>query len=280
MPSLRAMKLQIALTSALLLTACAGRRPAIHPATAATAPGGSPAAELSNVPDYATRPDEPFARANAVAVVLREWRAFGQAVDDDPPDTRPDAGDARPDRQPGMWERVGDYWFTGQDDGTRTQEWTSKYNGWGGEFPPGDDAHAWSAAFISYVMRVAGAGSRFPYAPVHSAYINASVQGGYAIEGHALADYAPVPGDLVCMGRGRAAVMRFRDLPAPTFPGHCDMVVAASPGQDTVIGGNVDGTVTLKHVPVTNDGKLALQDGTVLDTRWPWFVAIRVLYDQ
>jgi hypothetical protein len=82
------------------------------------------------------------------------------------------------------------------------------------------------------------------------------------------------------MGRGWAAKLRFSDLPREVFPSHCDMVVATAPGQDTVIGGNVDGAVTLKHVPVTNDGKLAMPDGTVLDTRWPWFVAIKVLYDQ
>jgi hypothetical protein len=273
----------------LLLAACAGsERPAVTAQPAQTAPGQGrvllgppgPAPELPNVPLYATRPDELFSRANAVAVVMREWRAFGQGVDDDPPDTREPLGDARPDRQPGLWQRVGDYWFTGQDAGTRTQEWTSKYTGAGDEYPPGDDAHAWSAAFISYVMRVAGAGPRFPYAPVHSRYINASVEGGWALEGHALTDYAPGVGDLVCMGRGRAAVMRFRDLPTGTFPGHCDMVVAQEAGKDTVIGGNVDGSVTMKHVPVAGDGKLADAGGAVLDTRWPWFIAIRVLYDQ
>jgi hypothetical protein len=274
------MKKLLLLALSLLLAACGGRHASSPVTQRAPALGGGLGPELPNVPVYATRPDEPFSRANATAVVLREWRAFGQGVDDDPPDTRPELGDSRPDRQPGLWERVGDYWFTGQEQGTRTQDWTSKYDGQGTEFPPGDDPHAWSAAFISYVMRVAGAGSRFPYAPVHSRYIDAAVGGDYAIRANPLQDYAPRPGDLVCMGRGRAAVMRFSDLPAPTFPSHCDMVIVTTPGQDTVIGGNVDGSVTMKHVPVTNDGRLALPDGTVLDTRWPWFVAIKVLYDE
>jgi len=275
------MRAFLPLAAALLLVGCGGGAvpsPGLRRVTLAPG-GGGPVPDEPNVPSYATRLPEPFSRANAVAIALREWRAFGQAVDDDPPDTRPELGEARPDRQPGLWQRVGDYWFTGQDVGTRTQDWTSKYDG-DREYPAGDDAHAWSAAFISYVMRVAGAGPRFPYAPVHSAYINASVQGGYALEGHRLNEYAPLPGDLVCMGRGRAAIMTFDRLPAGTFPSHCDMVVARSPGQDIVIGGNVDGSVTLKHVPVTDDGKLANPDGTVLDTRWPWFVVIRVLYDQ
>lgn len=269
----------------LLLLACASEAPRGSAARqyggAPGSLGGGPFADEPNVPAYATRLPEPFSRANAVAIAQREWRAFGQQVDDDPPDTRPELGDARPDRQPGLWQRVGDYWFTGQDVGTRTQDWTSKYGGGGGEFPAGDDAHAWSAAWVSYVMRVAGAGPRFPYAPVHSAYINASVQGGgYAIEGHRLDEYAPLPGDLICMGRGRSASLTFDRLPAGTFPAHCDMVVATSRGMDTVIGGNVDGSVTMKHVPTTDDGRLALPGGAPLDTRWPWFIAIRVLYDQ
>jgi hypothetical protein len=275
------MKIRILLTLAPLLAACAAQPSPVtrRAASAPAAPAARPA-EVPNVPDYAARPDEPFSRANAVAIALREWRAFGQQVDDDPPDTRPELGDARPDRQPGLWQRVGDYWHTGQDIGARMQDSTSKYDGSGLEFPPGDEPHAWSAAFISYVMRVAGAGWRFPYAPVHSAYINAAAQGGYALEAHRLADYAPLPGDLVCMGRGGAARMRFSDLPAGTFPAHCDMIVATAPGQDTAIGGNVDGAVTLRHIPVANDGRLATPDGTVLDTRWPWFVAIKVLYDR
>jgi hypothetical protein len=74
--------------------------------------------------------------------------------------------------------------------------------------------------------------------------------------------------------------MRYQQLPARPFPGHCDIVVATAPGQISVIGGNVANAVTMKHVPVTPDGKLATPDGEVLDTRYPWFVVIRVAYDQ
>jgi hypothetical protein len=102
--------------------------------------------------------------------------------------------------------------------------------------------------------------------------------------------YAPQLGDLICLGRGHAAGMTFADLPAPRFPAHCDMVVglagqapAGAPalaGQLAVIGGNVDDAVTLKHVPVTADGMLADADGVVLDGRYPWFVVLRIAYDQ
>ena len=50
------------------------------------------------------------------------------------------------------------------------------------EFPAGQDGtYAWSAAFISYVMRIDGAGPKFPYAISHSTYINAARTGGYAL---------------------------------------------------------------------------------------------------
>ena len=76
-----------------------------------------------------------------------------------------------------------------------------------------------------------------------------------------------MPGDLICTGRGSAGTLRYDDLPAGKFPAHCDIVVdTAVPGQIAVIGGNVDDAVTLKHVPVTPDGKLAGPDGVVLDS--------------
>jgi hypothetical protein len=72
--------------------------------------------------------------------------------------------------------------------------------------------------------------------------------------------------------------MRFSDLPAGDFPSHCDLVVEADPGELTVIGGNVDDAVTMKHVPVTDAGLLSEPDGTPVDTRYDWFVVIRVEY--
>ena len=55
--------------------------------------------------------------------------------------------------------------------------------------------------------------------------------------------------------------------------------MAVAPGTLTVIGGNVDDAVTEKHVPVTAGGTLAGQDGVPLDTRYPWFVVLKILYD-
>jgi hypothetical protein len=240
----------------------------------------------AHVPPFAKLPYEPISRATVVAVALREWRLFGAPVDDDPPGTRPpQAPDQKPEREDGLWQRVGEYWWLGQDAGNPDAPWTGKHDARGQVFAANIDAeYAWSAAFVSYVMRIAGAGARFPYSPNHGGYINIAKQmalgktSGWIITAERPENYAPLPGDLICLGRGRARSLRYDDLPAGLFPGHCDIVVdTRTQGTISVVGGNVDDAVTLKHVPVTPDGRIASPDGTVLDQRYAWMVVVRLL---
>ena len=153
-------------------------------------------------------------------------------------------------------------------------------------FPASQDGHyAWSAAFISYIMRIAGAGERFPYSSAHADYINAAKAqadtggGNLVVTAERPDRYAPQPGDLICLGRGGSRALTYDQLPTTSFPGHCDIVVSVEPSQLTVIGGNVDDTVTEKHIPVTASGMLSDPVTGVVDTRYPWFVVLRVLYD-
>ncbi len=252
----------------LLLAACTGRpMPDAH------------------VPPFAKIPFEPFSRQAVVAITLREWRLFGQTVADP-------EGEAtrtiKPEREEGLWQRVGEYWWLGLNAGSPESAWTGRHDGEGAVFPPEDDgAYAWSAAFISYVMRIAGAGARFPYSGDHADYINAAKRmtlgqaAGWLVAAERVQDYAPRPGDLVCFGRGTARGLRYEDLPTPAlFTSHCDIVVDTSvPRQIAVIGGNVQDSVTMNTVPVTADGKLAAPEGVVLDTRFPWMTVLRLLDD-
>ncbi len=250
-----------------------------------------PPAEDARVPAFATKPYEPFSRLDTVAIAVREWRLFGQNIDDDPPGTRPEPPpDLKPERMPGLWQRVGEYWWIGQNPDMPEGFWTGKHDEFGLEFPANVDGnYAWSAAFISYVMRIAGAGQRFLYSPTHADYINAAREGYGVLTAEPPDSYAPQLGDLICLGRGRAGRLTFADLPAPRFPGHCDIVVGlagqappgapALVGQLAVIGGNVDDAVTMKHVPVTGEGMLAGPDG-VLDPRYPWFVVLHIAYNR
>jgi len=195
------------------------------------------------------------------------------------------AAEDKPEREPGLWQRIGEYWWEGMASGTRESAWTGKHDANGLVFPASvDGEYAWSAAFISYVMRIAGAGAGFPYAADHARYIDIGKKmalgrtSGWLIAAERPAAYAPQPGDLICTGRGAAGALTYDDLPAGHFPAHCDIVVdTAVPGQISVIGGNVDDAVTLKHVPVTPDGRLASPDGVALDTRYPWMVVLRLL---
>ena len=235
------------------------------------------------MPEFATKHYEPFNRADTVAIAMREWRLFGQPVDDAPPDARPNPPpEEKPERQPGLWQRVGEYWWIGQDPRGRESAWTGKHDQNGAVFPHAeDDEYAWSAAFISYVMRIAGAGDRFPYAANHATYVNAAASHASPIlRPWPTESYAPRPGDLICRGRNWASGLSFNDLPTrPLWPGHCAIVVVSQPELLSVLGGNVDDAVTMTHVPVTETGMLARPDGTILDNRYRWFVVLQVLYD-
>ncbi len=254
-------------------------------ALAACAPGPPPAARPSAQPDdaqippFARWPYQPFSRAAAVQIALREWRAFGSAVVYPHQELPYDA-----ERSEGLWQRVGEYWWLGLPMGAKDQGLTGMHDQNGQVFPASQDGnYAWSAAFIDYVMRMAGAGHRFPYSPLHADYINAAKEHAMgqrpdlAITAEDPALYAPQLGDLVCMSRTRHPI-HFADLPTGRFPGHCDIIVGIHPGSLDGIGGNVDNTVGMWHIPVTADGDLAQPDGTVVDPDHPWFVVIRVDY--
>jgi hypothetical protein len=209
-------------------------------------------------------------------------------VYDDPPGTGtdPEVSD-NPNRSPGAWERIGEYWWLGQDANRRESTWTGMHDESGQEIADSRDGyHAWSAAFISYVMRTAGAGARFPYAPSHSVYMNIAKDmklgrtSGWAVVAERMDAYSPVPGDLICFWRSSKRPLTYEKLPVRRFAAHCDIVVSLGKEQISVIGGNVNHAVTMKHVPVTIDGQLAASGNVVLDARYPWFVVLHILYDR
>ncbi|BAT18550.1 uncharacterized protein conserved in bacteria DUF2272 domain protein [Asaia bogorensis NBRC 16594] len=286
-----------ALGALMLLSGCAST--AVQ--NAAQHPAQTPMAQYANgrvgaygydghVPDFASRNFVPFNRQDVVAIAMREWRMFGNPVSDDDPEDRPEpsAPSLKPERIPGLWQRVGEYWWIGQDPYETEVSWSGKYNADGQLFRPENDGHyAWSAAFISYVMRVAGANDRFPYSPNHSTYINAAASGqSTGLHAQDPKTYIPQLGDLLCVGRGKSRSVTFAMLPTSYgFPSHCGIVVAthqnAPPfgNELSIIGGNVDDTVSLTHVPTDSNGALATAEGQFYDTRYPWCAVLQVLYD-
>jgi len=270
---------RLALLTALALAGCAP-----SPREEGLLPGPAPGVTTSlnaHVPPFARWPYQPFSREAAVQIALREWRAFGQQVVFPNVELPVDW-----ERQEGMWQRVGEYWWLGLDPRWKEQAWTGIHNENGEVFPESQDGnYAWSAAFVSYVMRMAGAGNRFPYSETHADYINAArrhemgAQPEIVITTERMEVYAPQRGDLICYWRGRR-VITYDDLPAGKFGGHCDFVVDIKPGELDVIGGNVDNAVAMKHIPATADGHLAGPDGILLDPDHNYFVVLKVEYDR
>lgn len=123
---------------------------------------------------------------------------------------------------------------------------------------------AWSAAFISHVLRAAGVDApEFPPTAAHAFYIDALLAQALAFPDqapfvpHAPAARAAAPGDLLCADRSGsplphwtarlAEVGRFR-------PMHCDIVVAIIPGAVLAVGGNVGDAVVRRRFPADAAG--------------------------
>lgn len=285
------LKRSVALLAPLAFAACAAQ-PTSGGSPSATGAGASGAyGYTTHAPDFASRNFTPFNRQDVVAIAMREWRLFGSPVNDDDPEQRPEPQTAaiKPERAPGLWQRVGEYWWIGMDPDMTEVSWTGKHDGNGQltDFVH-DGNYAWSAAFISYVMRVAGANGRFPYSPNHSTYINAAASGQSPIlRARNPSHYAPKAGDLICVGRGRAkTTVKFSSLPTSYgFPAHCGYVVATNQDgqpfgrQLSIIGGNIDDAVALTHVPTDTQGKISAPSGKSYDQRYPWCTVLEVLYD-
>lgn len=228
----------------------------------------------NHAPPFANLPYQPFSRSAAVAIAVREWRLWGSGLNDNPAYVQHAA--TMPEREQGLWQRVGEYWWEGLNANTPYVRWTGKHDEKGRVFPVAvNDDYAWSAAFISYVMRIAGAGPKFPYAPDHAYYINYAAtpyRSGKLLIAENPKQYAPHLGDLICFDRGINNDVTFQSLPTiGYFPAHCDIVTGRRPGVLSVVGGNIDDSVLMTKLRISANGILT-GDQTL--------VVLRVLYVQ
>ena len=114
--------------------------------------------------------------------------------------------------------------------------------------PAGPPFHAWSAAFISYMAHLAGAGGTFRYSCRHSDYVHRAINARLAGEENApfvgfRTNERPIElGDIVGMNRSDAPEIDY-DWAAQqeVYKSHCDIVVSVGPDAITTIGGNVGG---------------------------------------
>ncbi len=127
---------------------------------------------------------------------------------------------------------------------------------------------AWSGAFVSFVMRRAGAGTAFPYSGSHGVYMRAALAA--STKGRSRAgvvarrpeNYTPRPGDLVCNTLRRGAT--FDNVPRP-FIGHCDVVVAVRRWEVDVIGGNLSNGVSRRTLVADGQGRILPKQPRAMD---------------
>jgi hypothetical protein len=113
--------------------------------------------------------------------------------------------------------------------------------------------HFWSAVFISWAMRTAGAGDRFPYSAAHQRYIAAAKRNRLNTDvnnpfwAFPLHELPPEAGDLVCTGR-QASGASYENIDEGHRACHVDLVTAVAGTTLKVIGGNVGQTVGRKQL--------------------------------
>jgi hypothetical protein len=244
----------LALLAAALLAGCAAPRP----------PGPPPLTASPRVPPAFPVPS---ACERMVHLARQEWVLFGAPEVQALPGSAPRLVFAAPgapthELHAAMLSRVMVYWYGVS---------RAPIVGNAGELRP------WSAAFLSWLARGAGLGAdTFPATVLHWDYIERFIapRPGDEFETRDPARHAPQVGDLVCNARAgnaddaarAAGFMRFAGLRRGAY--HCDLVVAARPGELEAIGGNVSDVVALTRVATGADGRL------LPDPRRPWAAVI------
>jgi hypothetical protein len=132
--------------------------------------------------------------------------------------------------------------------------------------------NAWSAAFVSYVMRRAGAVG-FRFSAAHREYVAAAKRNalrgdtGNPFWAFPIGRARPAPGDLVCADRataGRCNSATFGNIDdGRRWATHCDIVTNVDDfrRQITVVGGNVGNSVKAKTLRIDADGFLVPGQG-------------------
>jgi hypothetical protein len=192
-------------------------------------PSAAPAGQ-QGIPTGPSQPMGAF-KQNLVRLALQEWNRWNCG--------------ALKENDPRMRTVLEDYWKTGAG-------WLPDTANWWSSVP-------WSAAFISWLMRKAGAGSAFNYSAGHAAYIKAAKENRLAnnanpFKAYRINEVRPTIGDLVC--KSRAGSGATYDNIAPGMATHCDVVTSGEPGRLVSIGGNVADSVATTSVPVNSSGHI------------------------
>jgi hypothetical protein len=216
-------RLAPALALVALAAGCSYRSPAPPPPVRA---GAIPVEWLRS--ETTSRQAETSVRRRVVQIAMTEWKRWGaQALHRN--------GPKQGDR--GYAEWVGHYWKVATGRETRA---------------------AWSGAFVSYVMKEAGADASWPGTGSHVHYIRWATENRKQRRGHfwarPLSEYAPRPGDLVC--NSLESGVDYDRQPDRNYASHCDIVVDVRDGWIAVIGGNLSSSVAKRPLMTDASGRL------------------------
>lgn len=214
-------------------------------------------------------PYPPSVRERMLHIALAEWTDWGRIVldADTPRESRPDL--PGPESALASFPRVLAYWRAvaeGAGPIARNRVLYAEALAQPGLQVGLWQEPAWSAAFISFVMRTAGVDRReFPPSAAHAFYLDALLADAGRFPAtapflpHDWTDYAPEVGDLICADRSARPLRRWQERleEAGQFrPMHCDIVVTVAPGVVEAVGGNVADAVTLSRFPTDPAGRL------------------------
>lgn len=168
-------------------------------------------------------------KQNLARLAIQEWNRWKQGT--------------LKEGDPQMRSTLEDYWRTGAG-------WLPNHSNWWSAFP-------WSAAFISWLMKKARAGSAFKYSAAHAEYIKAAKENRLAnntnpFKAYRVSEVTPAVGDLVC--KSRAGSGATYDNIQPGMATHCDVVTSSQPNKLITIGGNVADSVSATPVRVDSNG--------------------------
>ena len=143
---------------------------------------------------------------------------------------------------------------------------------------------AWSAAFISFVVRKAGAGDRFFYTQAHCHYVKRAMDaadghGNHGFIARRYETYKPKPGDIIVGGREYAKSFTYEKakliyVADSFYPSHGDVVVGIAPNGAYVetLGGNVSQDVSGKRLALTPEG--TLKKRVASGQTYPWIAVL------
>ena len=184
----------------------------------------------------------------------------------------------RKEYQKKVFRRIGDFWSQGADVSGRTGRSQVDFGNLDRDNPEvivpdsRNKNPPWSAAFISFVAKTAGAGNRFKYSGAHATYIlaafdaaaNSATTAKFIARRHT--QHRPQIGDLIACGRERAKTATFdtvRDFVASTgfFPLPLRLRGRNRQRFRTLpIGGNVGHSVARKNWPLNAQGRIGDKD--------------------